>query len=525
MHDVLIVGAGHNGLVCGTILARAGLDVLIVEANEEAGGCIWTETLPTGHRLERGAIDHGQVLSTADDLGLAALGLEYQTRDAVAGAGFADGTSFVFDSDLESSIDKLGVPEGDRSGYRRLSQLASSLFAMMDTFQKPPMLSQLSEFGSSAGTDPVRLLMMSAEKLVGSYIDDRHLRSAIAMYGAHAQLPPWIPGTGLFGMLLPGSHGNPPSRPVGGSAALVDALQSAFKATGGRLVTGARVDTIRSGGDGVRVRTQQGGSFGARAVVSTLDIGVTSRLIDPLPDSLRLAANSVTSGALNVAELKVDLALDEPASPGPWSSPEALWLLQEHPDSLRKSFADIVAGRLPSEGAMMWASPSALDETAAPKGQGTVWLSAFVPARGDEISWDGAAEASAGEWLLDGYARITGTDLRPSIVDMRVSGPATWQQRIGARFGNPNHIDLTIDQLFNWRPPTGQTYRTELPWLYLSGAGTHPGGGLSGIPGRNAADAVLSDLSEGRRRGTGWVNDLRALRQGWDLFRTLRGPN
>jgi beta-carotene ketolase (CrtO type) len=197
-------------------------------------------------------------------------------------------------------------------------------------------------------------------------------------------------------------------------------------------------------------------------------------------------------------------------------------MLQEHEGSLGTAFADILVGRLPRSPAMMWASPSAHDPSAAPAGEGTAWLSAFVPAQLEGSPWDEAAEERAGRWLLDGFRRITGVDIEPSIREFRVTSPRAWRERIGT--DNPNHLDLTLDQLFAWRPPVPRPYRTQLPWLYLTGAGTYPGGGLSGVPGRNAARAVLADAARpGARR---WIasarRELRGLSRAARAYLAMR---
>jgi beta-carotene ketolase (CrtO type) len=279
---------------------------------------------------------------------------------------------------------------------------------------------------------------------------------------------------------------------------------------------------IDRGGDASVVRLRDGESVVARRVVSSLDVRRTAALFSDPPDGLRSAAASVQAGALNVGELKIDLALSAPATITGDGADAALWLLQERIDSLRTSFGEIVAGALPSSPAMMWAAPSALDPGAAPDGGGTVWLSAFVPKHLSGREWDRATEEEAADRTLDGFAKITGTDLRSLTVDRRITGPAGWQRRIGAPGGNPNHLDLTLDQLFGWRPPGGNGYRTDLSWLYLTGAGTFPGGGVSGLPGRNAARTLLTDMGFRPSATSRWQREIKGLWDAWGLYRSMR---
>ena len=257
-------------------------------------------------------------------------------------------------------------------------------------------------------------------------------------------------------------------------------------------------------------------------MVSSLDLRRTTGLLAGAPDAMQIDSASTQVGALNVGELKIDLALSAPATITGGAADAALWLLQEQPDTLRTSFAEIIAGRMPTGTAMMWAAPSALDATAAPVGGGTAWISAFVPIRMHDRPWDAAAEEEAAERVLDGFTRITGVELGPITVSRQVIGPAGWERRIGAPGGNPNHLDLTIDQMFGWRPPGSSGYRTELPWLYLTGAGTFPGGGVSGQPGRNTAKTLLADLGSAPPRRRRWQQELRGLRDAAGLYRTMR---
>jgi phytoene dehydrogenase-like protein len=522
--DVIVIGGGHNGLACAAWLVRHGVGVTVLEANAELGGCVWTEELDSGHRLERGAIDHSGVVGLAEELELHRFGLRFHHSEELLAAGFADGTRIGIAQDLERTVARVeAVFPGDGDAYRRLAVLAQAVFGFVEQ-PSPPSFADVVALATAArgSGDLVRLLVASSESVLAERIEAPLLRSALAMAGSHNQLPPWLPGTGIFALLGPSVHGRPAARPVGGSTGLIRALGRAIEAGGGRIVTDARVDRISEAGHGVVVWTSRD-RFHARTVVSSLDVVRTTRLLERPSDEFRSACRRARTGALNVAELKVDLALDRPATIGfDGGDPRALWLLQEHERSLGDAFRSILAGRLPDTAAMMWASPSAMDPEAAPSGGGVVWLSSFVPGRLADGSWDESQEERAADRLLEGFRRITGVDLAPSILVRRVTSPRLWRHRIGT--DNPNHLDLTLDQLFSWRPPiAARPYRTPLPWLYLSGAGTYPGGGLSGIPGRNAARAVLEDL-RGHRRSP-WStarSELRGLRRAMAAYLAMR---
>lgn len=522
MTRVAVIGGGHNGLVCAGYLAEAGLDVTVYEANPQAGGCIWTEHLPSGHRIERGAIDHGSILEVVEELNLGRFGLEYAFREVTAGAGYGDGTRLLFHRDLRPTLEGFSdLAPDDLSGYERLARIGSELLSMLGGLSSGPSLGDLAGLRPSGKVDPMRLILASSERVVGDYIGDPHLADALTMYGAFTQLPPWLPGTGLFGLLLAGSHGHGPGRPVGGSVRLIEALVAFLQAAGGTLRTGQAVTSIDGTGNRVAIRTSAGSRRRYDIAVSTLDAARTNRLVDPPIPALEAAARGASSGALNVAEFKLDLALSAPAAPGPFGHPEAIWMLQPHPDAMTRSFGEIVAGLPPSEPPILWASPSALDPSGAPARGGTAWMSTFVPARLRDGVWSGDTLMATADRVLDSFAAITGDDVRDQVVDMRVTGPQAWERRTGAVYGNPNHIDMTIDQMFSRRPPTGLGYRTGAPWLYLSGAGAFPGGGVTGLPGRNAARALLRDLGGGRKTRGRKLGALAAARHGWRLYRTL----
>lgn len=491
----LVIGGGHNGLVAGVLLARAGMEVTVAEAGSEPGGCIWTETLPSGHRLERGAVEHAGIAPLAAELGLAAHGLTFRTREVVAGAAFAGGDPLLFRRSADETAAGLGA---DGPAYTALARLAAGLFTLLGAFREPPTLTRLAAGLAElpGGDDLYRLLLSSSEAAAERRLRDPCLRSAVTAYGAHGQLPPWAPGTGMFALLLPAAHAEAPQRPVGGSAALTAALVAALEAAGGTLRTGAAVRRLH----GPRAVLADGEDLAADVVVSTLDVRRTVALLDDPPAALVAAARAVGSGRFNVAELKVDLVLD---GPPPLAPADALWVLQPDPGAARRMFADLLSGRLPERPAVLWTSPS----------PGVGWLSTVVPLHPARGPWTPALEDEATARALAAVEQVTGAALPGTAY---VTGPAAWARRLGSQDGNPNHLDLSIDQLLGWRPGV----RTALPWLYLSGAGTHPGGGLTGVPGRRAAQAVLADRA-GRRRARR-RSGVAALLAGLRLYRDLR---
>lgn len=496
----VVVGAGHNGLVAALRLARAGYAVTVLEQGDEAGGCVWTERHPSGVVVERGAYEHAGVRGLAEELGLGEFGLRYVEHPVVAGFVFGDGERRVFHADLDRTVAALGEHGGE---YRDLVGRGTALFGMLATFTTPPTPTQLAAtLAPLRGGDALfRELMLSAETLLDVALTDPRLRAALALQASHAQVPAWAPGTGVFAYLLPISHGGAGVRPVGGSRALVDALVAAIEAAGGTIEVGAPVTGLRgTGRAGATVSVGNGTAIDADVVISTLGLPRTVDLLDDAAPALRGAAVGLHSGHFNISELTVTLVADRPFALG-LEDPDAIWYAIGDPVDVRRTFGEVLAGQVPSA---PWSMVSEVAQPApepgAPAG-GALWLSSVVPLRRADGPWTAELERAAGERLVEAVEKILGRDLRAHVVDVVVSGPPTWARRVGGD-GNPNHLDNTIDQLLGWRPPGHAGATTELPWLFLAGAGQHPGGGLSGASGLAAADAVLvaAGLDTGEKR-------------------------
>jgi phytoene dehydrogenase-like protein len=541
--EVVVIGGGHNGLVCACYLARAGLEVVVLEAADTPGGCIHTVDLPGGRgRLEVGAYEHGGLRGSgvAAELELEARhGLRLHLRDQTTLAPCDDGTALAFDASLERTVEHLApvVGAADADGYRRFAAWAEAGVALLGQVEDgpPPSLRELAALAEAAlGPQAGRFLQTllgSASNLVRSVVADERLQAPMAHWAAHAQQSPADPGTGAGALALAGGHGRPAARPAGGSRATVDALVRCLEAAGGSLRCGMAVTRVEvAGGRAVAVRAGGERIAATRAVVSSLDARrLLLGLVDPgaVPAWLAAEAERIHVGRRNVTELKVDAVLaGMPALPGPPGFERAFLLSANTTGDLERAFASIQLGRLPERPPLMLAFPSTLEEGWAPPGRAALWLSTFVPWRLAGGPWDAAALERAADHAWRAASKALGTALEP--VERHLTGPLEWVARHGSPMANPNHVEMSLDQLLSFRPsPSLSGYRTPIGGLFLTGAGTHPGGGVTGRPGRNAAAVVLDTLGASRgNRARRLRRRLALVRDAARALRTLRaaGP-
>jgi beta-carotene ketolase (CrtO type) len=536
--DVVVIGAGHNGLACACYLARAGLGVTVLEAADTPGGCIHTVELPGGRgRLELGAYEHGGIRGSgvAAELELETrFGLRFHLRDEVTLAPCDDGSALALDASLERTVELLRPVVGgaDAEAYRRFAGWATAAAALLRQTEAgpPPSLRELAALAEAAlGAEAGRLLQAllgSASNLVRSAVADQRLQGVLAHWAAHSQQPPSDPGTGAGALLLAGGHGSPAVRPAGGSRATVDALVRCLRAAGGELRCGQPVTRVEVAG-GRAVAVHAGGERvpAARAVVSAVDARrLLLGLLDPadVPPWLLAEARRIHVGRANVSELKVDAILARtPEVPGPPGFGRAFLLSANTLDDLEAAFARIRLGALPARPPLMLAFPSALEPGWAPGGLAALWLSTFVPWRPASGPWEAGLLERAADHAWRVAERALGTALEP--VERQVTGPLEWVARHGAPHANPNHVEMSLDQLGAFRPsPSLAGYRTPIAGLFLTGAGTHPGGGVTGLPGRNAAAVVLQELGlRPRPRGRRLRRRLALLRDAARAARAL----
>jgi phytoene dehydrogenase-like protein len=534
MRDVVVIGAGHNALVAACYLARDGLDVEVVERDDVVGGAVSTVERFPGYRVDRGAGLHVLIRHTGivEDLRLDECGLAYLDADPWAFAPrLADAPAITFRTDLAATCASIAEAAGERDAdaYRRfVADWTEPARRMLAAFQEPPSALRIARRmaglgrraggragGREGGAETARRLLQPADHLLDGYFRSERLKAALAWLAAQSGPPPHEAGTAGHLSWIPLLHLVPPGRPVGGSGRLAEALAERLRRCGGRLRLGdgAAAITRRSGSvDGVR--TTSGEHIAARAVLAGCHILTTNELLDDgalLPDPRRRIR--VGDGIGMVVRLGTTGLPPYPAADA--TAYHGMQLLVTDRRQLRSAYGDFLAGRPPATPPVVAMTFSALDPTLAPPGRHGVSLwsqwhrydlaldkdpekDVDKDAGSRDHGWNDAAQGILGtvERFAPGFGRM--------VEHCHVQTPPDLERELGLRRGNIMHVEMGLDAMFAMRPLPGlASYRTPIPGLYLTGASTHPGGGVFGASGRTAARVMLADRRARWRRTRG----------------------
>jgi len=515
-YDVTIVGGGHNGLVAACYLAKSGLKTLVLESREVVGGGAVTEEIHPGFRCS--TLDHaaGPVSSQViADLNLTRHGLEMITPDARVLALSPDGRSLCIYNDVRrtvTEIQKFSASDAEKypefvNSFSRIGRMLAPLLSMTPPSIDQPTKNDLWQLGKVGlafrglgKKDEYRLLRwapMAVADLVSEWFETELLRATVAARGIHGAFAgPWSAGTSL-GLLwqaaMDGSAIGSASYPKGGMGGLTDALANAAKAAGAEIRTSARVSQISGAyGDKPKVVLEGGEEIESRVVVSNADPRTTFlNLIDPIdlePNFLLKMRNYRAPGVV----AKINLALD---GLPPFSSSGRIHIGPEI-DYLERAFDAAKYGEFSTDPYLDISIPSLGDPSLAPAGKHVMSIHVqFAPYKLKEGDWTGRRDEFANNVIdkLEAYA----PKIREMIIAAQVITPVDLEEKYGLGGGHIHHGEQTLDQFFTFRPLIGfAQYRTPLKRLYLCGAGTHPGGGLTGLPGMNAAREIARDFKE-----------------------------
>jgi beta-carotene ketolase (CrtO type) len=510
--DVVVVGGGHNGLICAAYIARAGLDVIVVEQNDVAGGALMSSEWQ-GHVLEHGAVEHTAVLTSGviDELGLEDLGLVYRTRDVAAIHLFGDGANVTIGRTVEATADSIAaISARDARAWTELSERSAPLlraFAIASDGWVPPLSVArriARTMGGRDAADLVELTQMSVVDVATKWFESPHVRALAIFRASFLGLPPWASGTANAFLLTTGGPGRRLGRPLGGSRALVAALTAAVTGGGGAVRYGFRVESVSRRGEGWAVRSAAGEQVIARrAVVSAIPPqDFVLRLLAPadvVPAVTRRRLEQLEVVASNVSQLTIAAALDTskcvPTFGDPDSDQAMLWLLQD-PSNAIDTYTSISLGFVPSAPGTLVAFPTSVDPGLAPAGRATMWANAVAPRDVRGGTWaEAARDAIEGVWRTIGSCL---PDIRSHVAHEVMTSPSDLSALTGAE--NPgNHVAPTPAQSLGTRPTPGLgNYSTPIDGIFVTGAGTHPGGGINGASGRACARTVLRSIGDKR---------------------------
>ncbi len=516
--DVVLIGAGHNALVCAGYLAAAGYKVIVVERRHTVGGAVVTEEIIPGFKFDLGGSAHILIHHTpiVQDLQLTRYGLEYIDLDPLFFAPFPDGSHFTIWKDVDRTCESIAtISPADADAYRRFIQRWEPLArGMVNAFLEPPTSGNLLRnllWTTAAAQD--RFVQLSdvlrgyGQVLRQSFTDPR-IQAAIAWMAAQSGPPPGEPISAPFALWHPMYHHSGMKRPRGGSGMLTQALARMIQAHGGHIIAGAPVAKILTRkGRAVGIETTGGMTITARAVVSGAHIHTTLSMLngDAPAQSKRLLERSRIGNGFGMIvrfamhELPNYTALPSPADGSPGPQHVAIQFICPDLPYLERAYADYLSGRPSRDPALIAMTFSAADPTLAPPGKHTLFLwGQYYPyelASGE--SWDNIGDRVA-DAMLDKLAEYA-PNVRDAVIGRLVEHPLYLERELGLLRGNVMHLEMSIDQMFMLRPAiTLANYRGPIPALYLTGASTHPGGGIMGAAGRNAAQVVAQDLARKR---------------------------
>lgn len=514
--DVIVVGGGHNGLVAAARLAGTGLRVMVLEACEHAGGGAAAREIHPGFRVP--ALAH---LPPAFDrraarlLNLRGHGLEPAPAPLTSMALLPAGGALALGPDPARTAEALRRHSADDASaypvfHQRLQSHADALRLMLDN--TPPRLDTsdrrsllalgrlgwaIRRRGRAAMRDLLRIITMNVADLLEESFETPALRGAFALDAVlGTNHGPRSPNTVFTLLHRVAGHGAGGAVAGPGVGRITEALTAAATSAGVEIRTGVRVSRIHvESGAASAVELADGSTIDAGTVVSNADPVTTfTGLVGPDhldADFLSEVKALRTRGTTGRVSFALDRLPDLPKHPD--GSP-ARWLLAPSINHVEEAFDYVKYGEAVPEPALEITVPSLADPGCAPGGRHVMTVNvAYAPY---SETFDSARLAETVTAQIERHA----PGFADSVLAREAMGPRDIEQQFGMRGGHWHHVDIALDQFFMTRPVPGfAQYRAPVEGLYLCGAGTHPGGGVTGTNGFNAAGEVLKDRKRGRR--------------------------
>ena len=524
--DAVIVGGGHNGLVTAFYLAKAGYKPLVLERRAQPGGAALTEEFFPGFRCSILAHSAGPLRpDIVRDMQLDKYGLRLITPDVGVVSLSPDGRALILYNDVKQSMQEIGkFSQKDASKYPELQTslvkvgkvIGEALTLAPPNIDNPNrsdlwgMLQTGRSIRNLGKKDMYRLLRwgpMAVADMAAEYFDTELLRATIAARGIFGTfLGPWSAGSSLV-LLIRGAGDPHPAGSAcfaqGGMGAIAEAMASAATQAGAEIRSGAEVIEIRvKDGAATSVVLSTGEEINAKAIISNADPKRTLlKLVDPIhlsPDFVMKLQHYRMPGTVAKVNLALAALPEFTALKGTSDAAALSGRIHIGPeiDYLERAFDESKYGNFSKQPYLEVTIPSVTDPSLAPPGKHVMSIyMQYAPYKLKGSDWD-SQRVALGDTVVKTLSQYA-PNLPELILTHQIITPQDLEDTYGLTGGHIFHGELALDQFFTMRPLLDWArYRTPIKNLYMCGSGTHPGAGLTGGSGANAAREILKDLQK-----------------------------
>jgi beta-carotene ketolase (CrtO type) len=499
-YDAMVIGAGHNGLVCAAYLAKAGLRTLLVEARSSVGGTASSESFGGG-TVNICNCDHITFRTTPviEELGLAGHGLQYIDIDpAQRNLAWDEGPAWAIFHDVDQTLDSLAdTHPAEVDGYRRYLKAALPAARMvLDNANDPPSLRSIGKkviarHGHGAAT-LLRWSRRSAADVMRSFFTDEALRGPGMVAGPMVWgVSPELAGTGLGALTYAMRHVARVGRPVGGSGMVPESLRRAFEAAGGTLRLNTKVAHLTCDGEAIRgMVCTDGTEVTSPIVVSACNPHDTflTWLKNPPSQAKSLVERWRAIPQEDGYESKVDAIVDRPPALISGEPLGATTVISPSLAEIDRGCSMMSRGQVLARPGMLVNSPSALDPSLVSAGRHVFSLEVLYTPYNLSGGWANSHEPR--RWL-DQVATVLAPGFLDSLIEWRAMTPETYEREFHLPHGHATSFAGGPLAALHNKNPELTRYETAVKGLYLTGAATFPGAGIWGASGRNAASRIL----------------------------------
>jgi phytoene dehydrogenase-like protein len=519
--DVLIIGSGHNGLTTACYLAKEGYKVGVLERRENLGGAVCTETMfqsddnPNGFRMDVGSSVHIMIHQTGilEELELTKYGLEYIEMDPIMSYPVPDGKGVIhFFRDVEQTLESIAkVAPKDVQNYRDFIEFWGRINkGVLKAFMVPPtgmnimmemakgQIRDGSMFKKGEQTSGLQKILGSYGKIVNDAFESDYMKAAITWFAAQSGPTPDSPATGDFAGWQSMLHESGAKHPKGGSGMLTQAMAKLIESHGGKVICNAPVSKILiENGTAKGAITENGDQYTADIIVSNAHVQTTMLKMvgkEHLDDQLfeKIENIQVGNGFGMVIRCAVEELPEYTACPGDPYIHNGMQLLAPSVQYMHNAIGDYMKGLPPENPAVLAMTFSKIDPEVAKDGKHTLfaWAQWHPYEMQNGLKWDDIREKEA-QKIYDVIVQYA-PNMKDKLIDWYIQSPLDIERKHGLLRGNVMHVDMSFDQMFMFRPiPEMSRYETPIKNLYLSSASCHPGGGVFGAAGYNAAHVIL----------------------------------